>query len=399
MYSTSHDKHERRAYIMKKALIVASVASMIDQFNIPNIKLLRELGYEVHVACNFLEGNTCSDERIAALKKKLTDMSVGFYQLPFSRSVSALGAHLGAYKALKKMLDEGGYDIVHCHSPIGSIICRLAARSARKKQGTVVIYTAHGFHFYDGAPKMNWLVFYPVEKFCSRMTDMIITINQEDYRLARDKMKAGRVVLVSGVGIDAERFAHSSVERGEMRRSLNIPEDAFLVVSVGELNENKNHQVVIRAMASLGDPRIHYCIAGRGHLEGQLVSLADELGVADRVHLLGFRADIPDIYGAADACAFPSIREGLGLAAIEGMAAGLPLIASDNRGTRDYAVHMDNALVCKHDDVDAFAKALRILSDEPALAESMGEKNRLCARRYDVSKVNEIMREIYSNGK
>ena len=212
-------------------------------------------------------------------------------------------------------------------------------------------------------------------------------------------MKAGRVVCVSGVGVDVRRFAQSSVERREMRRTLKVPEDAYLIVSVGELNENKNHQVVIKAMASLNDPRIHYCIAGRGHLEGYLKSLADELGVGDRVHLLGFRADIPDIYGAADLCAFPSIREGLGFAAIEGMAAGLPLVVSDNRGTRDYAVHMDNALVCKHDDVDAFAKALRILSDEPALVETMKEKNRLCARRYDVARVHEIMREIYSNGK
>ena len=383
---------------MKKALIVASVASMIDQFNIPNIKLLLDLGYEVDVACNFLEGNTCTDERIAELKLKLEAMSVRWFQLDFSRSLVAVGSHVGAYKTLKKLIDEGNYDLIHCHSPIGSIICRLAARKARKKQGTTVIYTAHGFHFYRGAPLKNWLIFYPIEKFCSRFTDILITINQEDTQMALRKMKAKRVVCVSGVGVDTSRFESGTVAREEMRRSLNIPDDAFLIVSVGELNSNKNHEVIIRAMASLGDKPIHYCIAGRGHLEGYLRELSDKLGVGERVHLLGFRTDIPDVYQAADACALPSIREGLPLAAVEGMASGLPIIVADNRGTRDFSVHLDNAFVCKYDDVEGFAKAIDTLMTDTALAESMKNKNKLCAQKYDVAKVNEIMRETYSNG-
>ena len=382
---------------MKKALVVASVASMIDQFNIPNIKLLLDLGYEVDVACNFIEGNTCTDERIAELKLKLEAMSVRYFQLDFSRSLAAVGSHLGAYKALKRILDEGNYDLVHCHSPIGSIICRLAARKTRKKQGTTVIYTAHGFHFYRGAPIKNWLIFYPIEKFCSRFTDVLITINQEDTQTALCKMKAKRVVCVPSVGVDTARFNGGSVERDEMRRRLNIPADAFLIVSVGELNANKNHQVVIRAMASLEDKPIHYCIAGRGQLEGYLRELSETLGVGGRVHLLGFRTDIPDIYGAADLCAMPSIREGMPLAAIEGMASGLPLVTSDNRGTRDFAVHNDNAFVCGYNDAEGFAEAIDRLIKDPSLAEEMKNKNRLCAQKYDIKNVNEIMRKIYAN--
>ena len=383
---------------MKKALIVASVASMIDQFNMPNIALLTELGYKVEVACNFLEGSTCSDERIAKLRARLDDMGVPNHHVDISRRVTDLSRNLGAYKTLKKLIDDGGFDLIHCHSPIGGLICRLAGRAARRR-GTVMMYTAHGFHFYRGAPKKNWLLYYPIEKFCSRMTDVLLTINGEDFEYAERKMKAKRNVYIPGVGIDLGRFAVQATADAIVakRAEIGVPEDAFLLISVGELNVNKNHEVILRALSQIGDEKIHYAMVGRGDLEEYHRGLISELGLEEKVHMLGFREDVAELYAAADVCMFPSIREGLGVAAIEGLAAGLPLIAADNRGTRDYAIVGKGAYVCRHDDVSSFAEAIKSAKSSSDL-KAMGEFNREYVKKYDVAHVMEMMREIYGNG-
>lgn len=379
---------------MKKALIVASVASMIDQFNMPNIHLLQSLGYEVSVACNFVEGNSCSEERIEQLKRRLLELHVSFVHVDISRKLTSVSRNVRAYKALKKMIDEGGYDIIHCHSPIGGLICRLAALSARKR-GTVVMYTAHGFHFYRGAPKKNWIAFYPIEKLCSRFTDVLLTINSEDRELAERKMHAGKVVYISGVGIDTAALAERKADRVEKRREIGIPENAFLLASVGEINANKNHGVVIRALAELNDPNVYYVMIGKGELEASHKELIAKLGLSDRVKLLGFREDVPEIYSVSDLCVFPSIREGLGVAAIEGMACGLPLLVADNRGTRDYAKEGEGAFVCAYDDVHGFAEAIRRASASHELLNKMCEHNLEAVKKYDISKINEIMKEVY----
>ena len=179
---------------MKRALVLASVASMIDQFNMPNIKLLKDMGYEVDVAANFLQGSTCSEEKIAYLKAALANMNVRCFQIDFSRNVLNISQNLRAYRQTKKIINKNNYDLIHSHSPIGGFLSRIAARASRK-QGTKVIYTAHGFHFYEGAPLKNWLIFYPIEKICSRWTDVLVTITHEDYQLAKQNMSAKEVMI------------------------------------------------------------------------------------------------------------------------------------------------------------------------------------------------------------
>ena len=173
---------------MKRVLMLASVASMIDQFNMPNIALLQKLGYEVDVACNFIEGNTCSDARVAELKQKLQDMHVHCYQIDFARNIKHMGQNMRALRQVEGLMKQNGYVFCHCHSPIGGVVARIAGHRTKTK----VIYTAHGFHFYQGAPVMNWLVYYPVEKVLSRWTDVLITINHEDYARAKKKFNAGK---------------------------------------------------------------------------------------------------------------------------------------------------------------------------------------------------------------
>lgn len=305
--------------------------------------------------------------------------------------------NLKAIKQLKTLVAKEKYDIVHCHTPIAAMCTRLACRKARKK-GTKVFYTAHGFHFYKGAPRKNWMIYYPVEKFCARFTDVLITINKEDYALAQKKLKAKRVEYVPGVGIDVAKFADATVDRDLKRDEIGVPRDATLLLSVGELNHNKNHEVVIRALAELKDSSVHYGIAGKGPLHDTLISKANELSVGNQVHLLGFRKDIPELYKCSDVCVFPSFREGLGLAAIEGMAAGLPLIVSDNRGAKSYAIDKVNAIVCPvGKDTAAYVNAIKELLNNESVRKSMGEYNFNFAKNFEVKRINERMRELYEN--
>jgi glycosyltransferase involved in cell wall biosynthesis len=381
---------------MNKVLIVTSVASMVDQFLLPSMLLLQDMGYKVDVACNFEKGNTCNAERVEELKKKLDDCGISFYQIDFARNVFQLAQNKLAYGQLRSVITANDYKLIHCHSPIGGLLGRLAARRARKK-GTRVFYSAHGFHFYKGAPLKNWLFYYPVEKVCSYFTDVLITINQEDYALAKKKMKAKKVEYVPGVGIDLSRFENIQIERGEKRREIRVPEDAFLLLSVGELNENKNHQIILKALAKINNPKIHYAIAGVGDKKEYLLELADELGVSGQLHLLGYRNDIPQLNAAADIFCFPSYREGLGLGAIEAMACGLPLITSNVHGINDYSIDGVTGYKSSPSDVDGFTDVITKLVSDCSLRMKMGQENIKLAKKYSVIHICSLMRNVYES--
>lgn len=267
------------------------------------------------------------------------------FSISTSRSPLSMG-NIKAVGQLKRLVMTEKYDLVHCHTPIAAFCTRLACRKARKKLGTKVFYTAHGFHFYKGAPKKNWLIFYTAEKLVARYTDVLITINHEDYALAQKKLRAKSVAYVPGVGIDLSVFGKAEVNVAEKRTSLGVPEGATLLLSVGELNENKNHSTVVRALKSMEN--VHYVIAGDGHLEQALVELATAEGVADRVRLLGYRTDVAELYVAADAFVFPSYREGLSVSLMEAMATGLPVMCSAIRGNVDLIDEQGGALFDPH---------------------------------------------------
>lgn len=371
---------------MKKALVITSVASMVDQFLLPSIGLLQELGCEVHVACNFEKGSTCSDRRIAVLKKELEERQVSYFQIDFARNVLKVTENIRAYLQVKQLLSENRYDLVHCHSPVGGLLTRLAGRKSRK-QGTKILYTAHGFHFYKGAPLKNWLFYYPVEKICAAFTDVLITINREDYAFARKKMKAARVEYIPGVGIDLEKFGNIAVDRTAKRRAVGVPENGMLLFSVGELNLNKNHEVVIRAIAGMD---VYYAIAGKGNLQERLQHAIDELGMTDRVRLLGFREDIAELYKAADVFVFPSLREGLSVAMTEAMASGLPVACSAIRGNVDLVDGNGGALFDPRK-VESCTAAIKQVLAMPDAGAYNGDK----AKRFGVDSVNRRLSEIY----
>lgn len=381
----------------KKVLMLASVASMIDQFNMQNIRLLLELGYEVHVACNFIEGNTCSDRQILKLQKTLDELQVVRHQWDCPRSVKSITKCAAAYWQLWKLTGKYSYEWIHCHSPVGGALARLAAR----QKGIRVIYTAHGFHFYRGAPLWNWLLYYPVEKLLARWTDVLVTVNKEDDWLAKKKFKAGRTYRISGVGIAIDKFSHSHIQAGSFRkefcRKYSIPESAQILLSVGELIKRKNHRVVMDAMAGITDQDAYYVICGQGRLQKQLMNYAQKKGVAGRIRMTGFLEDVSSVYLCADIFVFPSYQEGLPVALMEAMAAGLPCVVSDIRGNRELIADPAGGIRFRPKNVRQLQRALKAMLSSSQLRYKCGRYNQLCVRKYAAHIVEKQTRQIYAD--
>ena len=386
MHKRTEGREPREKEEKPKALMIASVASMIDQFNMQNIQLLLDNGYQVDVACNCKEGNTISDERVQSLIERLADKGVPVIHVPIPRKITDINGISNSIIQVKKLCDEKRYNLLHCHSPIGSVVARLAARDTRK-HGTKVIYTAHGFHFYQGAPKKNWILFYPVEKICSKWTDVLITINKEDYVFAKKHMNAGRVEYIPGVGVDTKKFQLENFDKDSKREELGIKDDDFFILSVGELNQNKNQEVIVRAIAKLNNPKIHYFIAGKGDKAEYLEELAKLLNV--NLHLLGYRTDIVELLNTADMYAFPSYREGLSVALMEAMSAGLPCVVSKIRGNVDLIEEGKGGYLCDPDSVDEFAVGIKKVN------KSMGTYNVEVMKNFDVNGVVQKTKKIY----
>lgn len=309
---------------MKKVLFVAKVVrSHIATFHLPYLKMFKEMGWETAVAAH----NDYDDPRDCVIPNCDTYFDVPFDRFPLSPN------NVTSYRQLKKIIDAGEYDIIHCHTPVSAMITRLAALSARKR-GTKVIYTAHGFHFFKGAPLINWLLYFPVEWALAHFTDALITINKEDYARAQ-KFAAKKVYYVPGVGIDTKKFAPNPEVRIRKRHEFGFEDNEIVLLSVGEVNENKNHKVVIEALAQLGRRDVKYVICGTGPLMDSYRQLAETLDIADQLILAGFRKDVAEFYQAADIFVFPSLREGLPVAVMEAMASGLPVLCSKIRGSSD----------------------------------------------------------------
>lgn len=576
---------------MKRVLMLASVASMIDQFNIPNLLLLQELGYQVDVACNFIKGNSCTEEKIIQLKYQLDKMGINYFQIDFVRNISNLKENIFAYRQLSNLVRSSDYTFIHCHSPVGGAIGRLVAH----KYGVKVIYTAHGFHFYKGANAKNWLLFYPIEKFLSNYTDVLITINKEDYSRA-STFYSKKVNYVPGVGIDTAIFSSFTKEKKSTRDNLHIAEDEILllsfgsssssedyisvfeamakirntklkyiiinmdkcddklydvihgcnlddqvivmndhvensdllvgadilihprknkiddiilleamscglpiigskqgfnseyfgselggyianegnvddykidienlvydfkmryemgqsnleviktidlhqiisnicksqeckfdvlpkylskwiqrqdkrqslgikpsnkvVLSVGELNRNKNHEVIIRALAQIDYTKVIYLICGQGNFKDDLCNLVESLGLADNVKFLGFRDDIREIYEISDIFAFPSYREGLSVALMEAMSSGLPVVCSMIRGNTDLIDYEKGGYLVQPSNVDEFSNKMELLLENKSLRYMYGNYNAEVIKNFSSDKIMECMKTIYKS--
>ena len=366
-----------------KILYITTISNTMGFF-VEHVKMLYSMGHNVEIACA---------EGTRPLGPIYSELGCKVHNIPFSRSPFSKN-NFKAYKMLKQLVESEHYDIVHTHTPNASMIARLACRKVRK-QGTRVFYTAHGFHFFKGAPLKNWLMYYPIEKFCARFTDVLITINKEDYALAQRTMPAKKVCYVPGVGIDLSKIQNTQCDRNEVRKSIEVPEDCILLMSVGELNDNKNHQVVVKALATLNNKNVHYAVAGVGDQKENLLNFAKELGIEKQFHLLGFRTDALKLYRAADIFVFPSFREGLSVSMMEAMASGLPIICSKIRGNVDLVENCIGGYHFNPSDAKTLTNLIALLIDDNSKRKEMGHVNAHNIFFFSINHVLEKMREIY----
>ena len=378
---------------MKKVLLVASIVSFIEWFNKENIEFLNsDMGCEVHVACNFDYMDDTDAARTQKYIEEIKKKGIVLHNIAFARSPFNL-QNIKAYKTLKAIINKEKFDLIHCHTPTVSMMTRLASKKARKG-GSTVMYTCHGFHFHNASSKFNWLVYYPIEKYLSRLCDYIVTINKEDYNRAKT-FHCKNVRYIPSVGVKVNQIRDMVIDKAAKRESIGVPADKVMIISAGELIKRKNHEVIIKALAKIGNPDIYYVIAGNGQLKDYLLGLARELGIADRVILLGFRTDVFELYHAADISAFPSKIEGFGLAGAEAMAAGIPLVASNVHGILDYVIDGKTGFTAAPNDVNGFAKAIKKLADNPGLRESMKQDCLEAVAPFDISNALKVMWDIY----
>ena len=370
-----------------KILYVATVLSHICQFHLPYLQMLQEQGHEVHVAAH---------DNLAVkngLQLKYTDRHV---EIPFER-LPYNPRNIKAYKMLETLLDEEHYDVIVCNTPVGGILTRLAARKDRK-QGTRVIYIAHGFHFYKGAPKKNWALFYPLEKEMAHLCDVVVTINEEDYQLAK-KHFTSKVERIHGVGVREDRYHPATgEEQKEMRRKEGLSEDDFVVICTGELNENKNQKTLISAAALLIDkiPNLKVLLAGNGPKEQELHKQIATEHMENVVKLLGYRTDLEHVVPAADVVASCSKREGLPLNIVEAMLCKKPVVASNNRGNAELVEDGVTGYLAQPNGAEEFADCILRLHLDSELSTRMGNLGYQKAQNYTVKEViNELGRIIY----
>lgn len=356
----------------------------INSFGLAAFHAAKTLGFKLYCGVNLIYPE----------KVKCTNYDITFYNQHIYRNIFAFRDNYKGYKNCCDFLKtHPDIEVIHCNTPIGGVIGRLCGRKFHKK----VIYTAHGFHFYKGAPLMNRTVFKCIEWWMARYTDALITINKEDYEAAkRFKLKpGGKVFYVPGVGVDIQNIIqYDETYRNMKRECLGIRPDDFVCIIVGDLNDNKNVGTLIDALAKCS-PQVHYLVCGLGPNEGKLKERAEQLGVADRCHFLGYRTDIKQLYLASDVFLFASKREGLPRSTMEAMCAGLPCVVSKIRGNVDLIDDREGGILINPMDVDGFADAINELARLPVLREKYGEYNKEKIKNFDINIVKAQMVDIY----
>lgn len=354
-------------------------------FSIASICAANKMGWELHMGINRKYPN-----KIKSLK-----YDIKFYNQNIYRKIFAFKDLWKAYKNLCNYLNKNpNIEIIHSNTPIGGVIGRIVGHKFKKK----VIYTAHGFHFYKGAPILNWILFYPIEKFLARWTDVLITINKEDYAVAQKIMgnNGKKSYYVPGVGVDLEKFQIVSNEGQDIRKELKLKNEDILIIAIGRLDRNKNNSAIIKALSKLKQQNVHLALCGEGEMRAELERLCESFKLTQRVHFLGIRKDIPQILKKSDIFVLASFREGLSRSIMEAMAAGLPCVVSDIRGNRDLIEDGKGGHLANPKDASSFADAITKLVASSEKRNKMGEWNKNRIKQYDVDIVQKIMIEIYS---
>ncbi len=370
----------------KKALLIAPMASVHRRFNKANILALQELGYSVHLAANFNNGRG-SEQSNEQYIRECENLGLTIHSIPFVRAVGLKNITL--VRQLSSLIKNGHFDIVHAHTETGGLLFLMAMLFIKKDFKAV--YTPHGMSFYKGSGLLSQCVYRPIEKWiCSKM-DRNIAMNNEELSVL-EKWNNKTAFFTHGVGVELDRF---KLNESNVKKELKIGEETPLVVSVGELNDNKNHTVVINALARLKEYNFCYAICGVGELDKKLISQAEALGIKDKVKLLGYRKDIPNILSASDIFVFPSFHEGLPVSVMEAMASGLPVVCSKIRGNVDLIETDNGGHLYEPSNADGFAAGLKALLDNEEVRKNMSEYNRKKSELYSLWNVKTELTEAY----
>ncbi len=366
-----------------KILFVSNTANF-SKFNLPFMRFFSDRSWQVDYC-------SLGEEEVKGCNNQ--------FAIPIQRSPFSL-KNISAYFKLKKIIKENGYDAVHCHTPMGGVLTRLACFSLRRSRKIKVIYTAHGFHFYKGAPLYSWLFYYPVEKFLSRMTDIVVTINREDYERASRSFKC-RVFMIEGVGVDTSRFypITSSAEKLSLRREKGIGETSFVVLYTAEFIKRKNHRLLFDILPKLKEkvPNLTLVLCGKGKLLDFLKKLASDLGLSSSVIFVGYAHDVEKWCRLSDVFCMPSFQEGLDLVVVESMLCALPVVVSDIRGHDMMVRDLENGFMCNPKSPNEFLRFIELLAKNPALRSEMGRRNAESAKKFSLDIAIEKMGEIYSS--
>ena len=371
---------------MKKMLFVSNCGSgKVGNFSISNRLAAKELGIEFHMAAHYADKTIIEEE---GKKNGIYMHHIDFKRNPFHP------ANIKAYFQLKDLMKKEKFDIVHCNTPIGGLVGRICAK---KVKVPYVIYTAHGFHFYKGAPWINQVIYKNVEKWLAKYTDVLITINQEDYEAAQKfkVKKGGSVKLVHGVGIDTKQFVLENFDRENYRKKLELQDEDIMLISAGDLIKRKNYETAIKAVAECKNKNLQYYICGKGPRREGLLGLAKKLGIERQVHFLGYRTDIKELMHCADIFLFTTYQEGLPRSMMEAMASNLPCIASEIRGNIDLIENGKGGYLCETTDVTAIAKDIQELAIDKEKRNYMGKENLKTIQTFDVEKIKKEYYEIY----
>lgn len=372
-----------------KILYITNIAPKegITNFSMAAQIAAQEIGLEFHSVKNY--NNTPIEIR----RKCEKDYGIFLHHVDLVRNPFNF-RNIKALKQLVEIIKTEEIDIIHANTPVGGVLGRIAGKICNTK---IVIYQAHGFHFYKRAPIKNWLLYYPVERLFAKWTDALLTINEEDYNNAKKfhLKQAGKLYKTLGVGLDTREYFDLHVNKEIIRKQFSIPENAVVLITVGEIANSKNQKILLDALYLLNDSNIFLIICGEGPLMEKLKKYSKEKNLSNNVLFLGRRNDIPKLCKISDIFCFPSKREGMGIAALEGMAAGLPLVSSNIQGIKDYSKNGITGYCLEYDDLMGFTNAIKTLAYDCELRKKIGESNQIFVKKYDRTECVKVYKEIY----
>lgn len=371
-----------------KILYISNVGIKVNNFSYAAMKAAQNLGIEFHVAESWSGYDNPNDKEFDEERLGIKIHQIDFVRAPYDFR------NIKAFRQTCDLIKREKIDIIHCNTPVGGLIGRLAGKKCGVK---TVIYQSHGFHFYKRAPLKNWMIYYPIERLLAHLTDYLLTINEEDYTNACKfhLRKGGKIFTTLGVGLNTSRFSECKVDIVEYRKVLGLPKDAVVMITVGEIADRKNQAILFEAMRVLNNPDLYLLVCGEGPLLEQYKKICNDYGISNNVLFLGRREDIPELCHASDIYVFPSKREGMGIAPMEGMACGLPLISSNVQGIKDYSKTGVTGYSLEYDDLSGLVEAIRALSDNKELRLKYGNYNKEFVKKYDSENCIAVYERIY----